>query len=114
MARQQAAQRPIESRSNRGDSSAGTPTLIRFEPDLAVRAITFHLVDEGITTTVVPETAHATLVRLKRSSIRPTVQHAIWGEMTNPQRLHWLLEQTHTVARLIDDETSVLEPAMRP
>ena len=110
MARQQAARRPIEARRT-GDTNSGAPSMLHFEPDLAVQAIAFHLADEGISDEVAAESAKATILRLRTASIRPAVARGVWSHMTNPQRLEWLLEQTGTVARLISDETSVLEPA---
>ena len=111
MARQQAARRPIEVRLTGDTSSSGdAPAMLRFEPELAVRAIAFHLADEGISGEVVADSAQATVIRLRRAGLRPTVARTLWSRMTNPQRLEWLLEQTATAARLIDDETSVLEP----
>jgi hypothetical protein len=111
MARQQAAQRPIGTRKVGGDS--GAAGVIRFEPELAVQAIVFHLAEEGISSDVVVESADATVGRLRRSTVRPTVARAIWSEMTNPQRLEWLLQQTGTIARLVSDEKSILEPSPR-
>jgi hypothetical protein len=113
MARQQAAQRPIGARRTSDGDAGGTAGVIRFEPELAVHAIVFHLLDEGITNEVIAETTQATIGRLHRSTLRPTVARAIWSQMTNPQRLEWLLEHTGTVARLLDHETSVLEPMSR-
>jgi hypothetical protein len=113
MARQQAAQRPIE--RDRGSSAAAagrqSATLIQFAPELAVRAIVFHLVDEGISARVDEDSVRATVVRLTRSSVAPSVEQWMWAEMNHAQRLQWLLEKTHTAARLVSDELSVLEPS---
>ena len=111
MARQQAAQRPAErSRSSGQPSGDQAATLIQFEPELAVQAIVFHLADEGISPQVAEESVRSTLNRLKRGSVRPTVEQSAWAEMTHAQRLEWLLEKTQTSSRLISDEVSVLEP----
>jgi hypothetical protein len=118
MARQQAAQRPVDQTvGSKGGAGAQpqqqqqTSTLIQFEPQLAVRAIVFHLVDEGITEQVGDDSIRATVVRLQRASIAPAVEQWMWAEMSHAQRLQWLLEKTHTAARLVSDELSVLEPA---
>ena len=115
MARQQAAQRPIERGGGGGSpASAGrqtSATLIQFAPDLAVRAIVFHLVDEGISSRVADDSIRATLVRLQRASVSPAVEQWMWAEMSHAQRLQWLLEKTHTAARLVSDELSILEPS---
>ena len=107
MARQQAAQRP----SGLGRNGSRPSAPIQFEPELAVRAIVFHLVDEGITESVADESVRAAVVRLRRAACRPSVEQWVWSEMTNPQRLEWLMEKTQTAARLVSDELSVLEPA---
>ncbi|CAA9423877.1 MAG: hypothetical protein AVDCRST_MAG64-3058 [uncultured Phycisphaerae bacterium] len=109
MARQQAAQRP----SGVGRNGTRPSAPIQFEPELAVRAIVFHLVDEGVAASVADESARAAVVRLRRAACRPSVEQWVWSEMTNPQRLEWLMEKTQTASRLISDEVSVLEPAAR-
>ena len=112
MARQQAAQRPVESkRTNGGVNNASA--LIQFEPELAVRAIVFHLADEGISNHVVEDSVRATVNRLRRSGVRPNVEQWMWSEMTHAQRLEWLMDKTQTASRLIGDDTSVLEPARK-
>jgi hypothetical protein len=114
MARQQAAQRPIAQPSKSAvgaQQPQATPTLIQFDPMLAVRAIVFHLIDEGITEQVADESIQATVTRLRRASIAPAVEQWMWAEMSHAQRLHWLLEKTQTSARLLNDEQSVLEPS---
>ena len=113
MARQQAAQKPLERGRTGGNPSGNqsTTTLIHFEPELAVRAIVFHLADEGISPQVAEESVRSTVVRLRRGSVRPTVEQWMWAEMSHAQRLEWLLEKTQTSSRLISDEVSVLEPA---
>lgn len=114
MARQQAAQRPVE----RNTGSKGgvqqqqrTSTLIQFDPQLAVRAIVFHLIDEGITTRVADDSIQATTARLQRVTIAPAIEQSIWADMSHAQRLQWLMEKTQTAARLVSDELSVLESA---
>src|SRR5690349_17242077 len=101
MARQQAARRPTD--SSRPVTGTQTPTpqqqdasaLIRFDPELAVRAIAFHLADEGISPRVDEPSARSTVARLRRSAVKLTIEHWLWSEMTNAQRLEWLLTNTH-------------------
>src|SRR5690349_8066434 len=85
MARQQAAQRPIE--SGRANNRASQSALIQFEPELAVKAIVFHLADEGVSPAVADDSVRATVLRLRRSSLRPAVEQWMWAEMSNAQRL---------------------------
>jgi hypothetical protein len=115
MARQQAARRPTErsigSKGVAGAQQQPTSTLIQFDPMLAVRAIVFHLIDEGITEQVADESIQSTVTRLERASTAPAVEQWMWAEMSHAQRLQWLLEKTQTSARLLNDEQSVLEPS---
>ena len=107
MARQQAAQRPVE--TGRVENGGKSSALIQFEPELAVKAIVFHLADEGASPAVSEESARATVARLRRGAVRPTIEQWMWSEMSNAQRLEWLMQKTHTSSRLISDEVSVLE-----
>ena len=109
MARQQAAQRP----SGIGRNGSRPSAPIQFEPELAVRAIVFHLVDEGVAAQVADDSIRAAVVRLRRAAVRPTIEQWVWSEMTNPQRLEWLMEKTQTASRLMSDEVCVLEPDAR-
>jgi hypothetical protein len=116
MARQQAARASSVDR-NRGSASevprqtSSPSTLIQFDPPLAVRAIVFHLIDEGITERVADDSVQAALLRLTRGSIAPTIEQWMWAEMSHAARLQWLLEKTHTSARLVSEVLSVLEPS---
>jgi uncharacterized membrane protein YebE (DUF533 family) len=110
MARQQAAQRPSGGVERNGRRPSAP---IQFEPELAVQAIVYHLVDEGVAAGVADESVRAAVVRLRRAACRPTIEQWVWSEMTNPQRLEWLMEKTQTASRLVSDELSVLEAAPR-
>ena len=109
MARQQAAQHP----SGIGRNGRRPSAPLQFEPELAVRAIVYHLVDEGVAAQVAADSIEAAVVRLRRTAVRPSIEPWVWSEMTNPQRLEWLMEKTQTASRLISDEVSVLEPARK-
>jgi hypothetical protein len=115
MARQQAARRlaaDVRATQTPTPETGDRSTLILFDPDLAVRAIAFHLADEGLCCRVAADSMRSTVARLRRAGINPQVEQLVWAEMTNSQRLEWLLQSTRTAARLIaDDELSVLEPA---
>ena len=111
MARQQAAQRPVE--TGRADNGGKSSALIQFEPELAVKAIVFHLADEGVSPAVSEESVRSTVNRLRRGAVRPTIEQWMWSEMSNAQRLEWLMQKTHTSSRLISDEFSVLESSRR-
>ena len=112
MARQQAARRPVPntgSDSNTPSAGDARSLLLRFEPELAVRAIVFHLADEGLSPKVAGDSVRATISRLRRAALCPQIEQWIWSQMTNAQRLEWLLQNTQTTARLLSDEMSVLE-----
>jgi hypothetical protein len=74
-----------------------------------VAAITFHLLDEQIATGVCPESARQTLVRLSRAAT-PLVEisRSFWGEMSNHERLAWLLATTDTSYDVRRDGIAVL------
>jgi hypothetical protein len=111
MARQQTARRVTEVKT--APQPAGETAMLCFGPELAIAAIRFHLADEGISEQVVEDSARASVLRLSRSHNHPTISKPVWARMTNPQRLEWLLEQTGTIARLISDDASALEPMHR-
>ena len=76
MARQQAAQRPVE--SGRVDNVGGkqSSALIQFEPELAVKAIVFHLADEGVSPAVSEESGRG-LVRGSRAAGSALAVHVL-------------------------------------
>jgi hypothetical protein len=76
-----------------------------------VAAITFHLLDERIAAGVCPESARQTLARLSRAAT-PLVEisRSFWGEMSNHERLAWLLATTDTSYDVQRDGIAVLAP----
>ena len=81
---------------------------IQFTPERAVAAITFHLIDEGITTSVSPDSAQRTVNRLRHESFALSISGRTWAVMRNPDRLRRLLEETATEAALLPDDTVIL------
>jgi hypothetical protein len=75
----------------------------------AVAAITFHLLDEGIAEGVDNESARRSVARLARAAA-PVVEisRSFWGEMSNPERLAWLLASTETTYDVRRDGLAVL------
>ena len=93
-----------------GQSSrmATSASPLHFGPERAVAAITFHLVDEGITRSVSTESVQRTLNRLRHESFGLTISARTWAVMTNSARLRRLLDETGTEAALLPDDTVIL------
>ena len=71
-------------------------------------AITFHLIDEGITKSVFHDSRQRTINRLRHESFVLSISARTWATMTNPARLRRLLEETATEAALLPDDTVIL------
>ena len=84
---------------------------IAFQAPNVVAAITFHLVDERIAAGVCAESARRTVARLSRAAA-PVVEisRSFWGEMSNEERLAWLLASTETTYDVGRDGLAVLSP----
>ncbi len=87
-------------------ASDGAPRC--FTPERAVEAITFHLIDEGITRFVSAESAQRTINRLRHESFTLSISARAWAVMSNADRLRRLLEETATEAALLPDDTVIL------
>jgi hypothetical protein len=82
---------------------------IAFGPAELVAAVTFHLLDERIATAVCPESARQTVARLSgRNGPVVEISHSFWGEMSNHERLAWLLATTDTSYDVRRDGIAVL------
>ena len=79
-----------------------------FTPERAVAAITFHLVDEGITKSVSSDSVQRTVNRLRHESFVLSISARAWAVMSNAERLRRLLEETATEAALLPDDTVIL------
>jgi len=82
---------------------------ISFQAPHVIAAITFHLLDARIATGVCPESARRTVARLSRAAA-PVVEisRSFWGEMSNHERLAWLLTSTETTYDVGRDGLAVL------
>ena len=88
--------------------TAGNASPLQFNPERAVAAITFHLIDEGITKSVSHDSRQRTINRLRHESFVLSISARTWATMTNPARLRRLLEETATEAALLPDDTVIL------
>ena len=77
--------RTVQSRAN----------ALIFDPPAIVRAITFHLLDEGAADAIDAESAKVTVQKISERINQFTVSVDEWRAMENVQRLRWLLEQSH-------------------
>src|SRR5579863_5969689 len=94
-----------------GAKSADTvmaDAVLRFDPDTIVRAIAYHLIDEGLAKDVAENTIERTIVRLNNSAIRPSIARRRWATMSNPQRLRWILMESETTLTIGADATARL------
>ena len=69
---------------------------LSFDCHKVVAGILFHVVDEGIALTFESDSLTRTTERLRRQNIGPTISRSQWTEMTNEQRLTWLLVESRT------------------
>jgi hypothetical protein len=92
-------------RAAEGDGAAGA--VFSFEPDAVARAIVFHMLDEGLATSVTEDSVRRMVARLRRRGMRPAIRRAAWEVMTNHERLEWLLSETLTVPLMRADEDVV-------
>jgi hypothetical protein len=80
-----------------GAQAALVPVLLSFEPDAAVRAIVFHMLDEGLAREVAADSVRRTVARLRYRGLRPSIRRTAWELMSNHDRLEWLLSESHIV-----------------
>lgn len=112
------AQLPQHLNSRPGADSRAAPRDVReaagivsFEPEAAVRAIVFHMVDEGLAREVKSESIGRIITQLRRRGLRPSTPRSTWEAMSNHDRLEWLLSETRVVPLMNpDDEVITLEP----
>jgi hypothetical protein len=84
--------------------------VMGFDPELAARAIVFHMIDEGLANGVKGESVRRLVARLRRRGLRPAIRRGAWQTMTNHERLEWLLAETLTVPLMRpDDDVVTLE-----
>jgi hypothetical protein len=101
-------------RSSPGSRTGVGASPLQFTPERALAAITFHLIDEGITSSISPESVQRTLNRLRHESFMLTISARTWAVMTNPARLRRLLEETGTEAALLPDDSVILAHRGKP
>lgn len=90
------------------DLKGSEPVNLRFDAVAAVRGIAFHLVDEKLGREVSPEAMETTIKRLSIKGVFYTIARERWMTMTNPQRLDWLLAETHTLTLIGADDVIYL------
>jgi hypothetical protein len=102
----------IDSRSgNRTQTLPSPPTaqeVFRFGPHEIVRALSFHLLDEELATQIKRKSVRRTVARLNREIGCLAIPKGDWAAMSDPQRLEWLLEESHTAVEITEDGTAIL------
>ncbi|HET6248450.1 MAG TPA: hypothetical protein VFE47_12180 [Tepidisphaeraceae bacterium] len=86
------------------DLSTRQDAVLRFDAASAVRAIVFHLLDEGLAKSVSRDTIDRTIDRLKSTRIEPSIARRRWVTLSNTQRLRWILNECHTTMRVGENQ----------
>lgn len=94
----------------KGDGLAITSIegVLTFDAGSAVRGIVFHLLDEKLARRVPEDAIKRTTDRLSGRDFRPSIARSRWTQMTNPQRLEWLLTETQTTTFAAPNDTVLL------
>jgi hypothetical protein len=97
-------------------SASPAVEVYRFTARQVVLAIAFHLVDEGLAAGVCPRSCDGLAQFLVHGGDRDAplliVTAAHWRRMTHRERLHWLLDRSHTRIDIsVDDGVARLSPA---
>jgi hypothetical protein len=89
------------------DAPEDTRQLV-FDPRSIVRAIAFHLIDEGKCRAVDPHCIETVVMKLSHRLDHLAISAAHWAEMTNRERLRWLLNRSHVLVRRTSPESAWL------
>lgn len=104
--------------STEGMRNDAASELLVFEPERIVMAVTYHLIDEAIASSVDPASRDAVTRCLDGRSVRLALTRHRWAAMDNGQRLRWLLAQAQIDVTLGADRTALLGarglPATKP
>ena len=82
---------------------------IRFDPRRLVSAMVFHACDDGSVEEVSPSSVRLTMRRLVRERICAVMSRRRWAELTNPQRMQWLLKVSRTEFEAVAEGYGVLK-----
>lgn len=82
---------------------------IRFDPRRLVAAMVFHACDGGSVEEVSPSSVRLTMRRLVRERICAVMSRGRWAELTNPQRMQWLLKVSRTEFEAVAEGYGVLK-----
>jgi hypothetical protein len=74
-----------------------------------VTGIAYHLVERDLATAVDEQAARHALARLKRQRFTATVARATWQQMSDAERLQWLLAVSDTAYALRSDDVAILK-----
>lgn len=105
------AGQPHDSAGTAGPTVADAGSVFRFDPTALVRGIVYHLTDEKIAADVSRDSVRRTVERLVVGNVCPAVDRGRWADMSNRERLQWLLAESRTTHSLLFGRTAVLLPA---
>jgi hypothetical protein len=83
--------------------------MLFFEPRRIVRGIKFHLLDSRAVSTVNLESCEEVVTRLAERGQRIVVHKDRWAAMNDPDRLQWLLDQSHVTVQIKPDKLAILQ-----
>ena len=89
-------------------SEPSTREVFRFGPQDITRGVCYHLLDEELAKNVKRKSIRRTVARLTREIGCLAIPKDDWAAMSDPQRLQWLLEESHTAVEITEDGTAVL------
>jgi hypothetical protein len=97
--------------ATRHEQLAGTTALgISLDARGVVAGIAFHLVDEGLAERVCPDSARRTVGRITAGGTGAVeVSRSLWEEMSNAERLAWLLAGSGTEFQVGSDGVARLK-----
>jgi hypothetical protein len=88
--------------------ATGRSAVIEFSPDLIVRAICFHLLDDHHAVRVSALSIHHMRDRLRRQKILLMIARRQWEGLSNKERLEWLLGKSHITTTYSGDVASLM------
>ena len=100
--------RRVKPASDQTSAASPNTNMLSFEPSSIVRAITFHLLDEGKARAVDPESTKAAVHKLSQRMSYLRISAAHWAAMDNGQRLQWLLTHGHVVVKSASSRPAML------
>jgi hypothetical protein len=86
------------------------PAGLSFAAPDVIAGIAFHLLDEGLADRMCADSAGRAVTRMTAAGVpRIEISRSLWQEMSNPERLAWLLAASETSYQVAKDGTARLK-----